>query len=391
MGDNTPTIQSSEVKLISQLFDNQPDAVVWFTPKFSEGNTLNPVDFEVGYCNRSLCNILKVTPHELTGASLLFSPVIDDVTRKHIWEQCLLVWETGKHHEFTYFSPFIQRHLNVQRSKLQNGVMSITRDHTKFIKDFEEKQQQAKLISQIIESSTSGVSLYESIRNKAGQIVDFKLKLANQKSAELTGFTLEEIYKYTAKELMVIRGNPNFFEVLKKVAETGAPVYLEHYSQIRDQWLAFSIKKFEDGYLLNYIDITHTKSLEKKAKDQAEMLGGILNASVTGLLTLEAIYSSSGKIEDFNLVLLNAAAEKLLGLKEEDRNKTYLTLFPNAKKNGFFDLYESALLTGTAISKEFFYKDDGYNGWYYISVSKMNDNTLVQSFSDITQTRENKS
>ena len=121
------------------------------------------------------------------------------------------------------------------------------------------------------------------------------------------------------------------------------------------------------------------------------MLTGILNASITGLLTLEAMYSATGKIEDFKFILLNAAAEKLLGLKEEDKAKTYLTVFPNAKTNGFFDLYTNALLTGVPVSKEFFYKGEGYNGWYYISVSKMNETTLVQSFSDITHTRENKS
>lgn len=187
---------------------------------------------------------------------------------------------------------------------------------------------------------------------------------------------------------MVIRGQSSFFEVVCKVTETGEPVYTEYFVQARSQWVAFAIQKFNDGYLLNYIDITQTKSLEKKAQDQADMLNGILNASITGLITLEAIYDSAGKVDDFRFVLLNDAAEKLLGIKKEDKHKTYLTLFPSAKTNGFFDLYVTALNKGEPIAKEIFYKGEGYNGWYYISVSKMNSSTLVQSFADITQTRD---
>lgn len=391
MSQNNTTEQIPEYALITQLFDEQPDAVMWFIPKFSESDNNVPIDFLVGYCNSAACVILKVTKHGLTGASLLSSSLIDDVTRKHVWEQCSQIWKTGIHCEFTYYSPMVQKHFCVQRSKLHNGILSITRDHTRFVLEHEEKEQQTKLLNQIIESSTSGISVYEAIRNKEGKLLDFKLKLANQKSAEITAFKLEELYKYTVKELMVIRGQSNLFEVLSNVVETGEPVYTEYFSPGRKQWVAFSIKKFNDGYLLNYIDITHTKTLEKKAKDQAEMLSGILDASPTGLMTLEAIYSSSGMIEDFKLVLLNTAAERILGIKEEDKSKTYLNLFPTAKKNGFFELHVNALNSGVPVSKEFFYKEDGYNGWYYISISRMNNNTLVQSFSDITHTRENKS
>jgi PAS domain-containing protein len=388
MGDGKQIELTPEFKLITQLFDTQPDAVIWFVPKFAEDGSSIPIDFEVGYCNNTLCNVLKVTKHQMLGSSLLNSSVIDEVSRNEVWKQCLEVWTTGKHNESTYFNEGIQKYLYVKRSKFQNGVLSITHDHTKFVKDYQEKEHQSKLINQIIDSSESGISVYEAIRDKTGKILDFKLKLANQRTAEITAFSLDELYKYTARELMVIRGQLSFFDVVSKVVETGGPVYTEYFTQARNKWMAFSIKKFEDGYLLNYFDITRIKNLENKAKEQADMLSGILNASTTGLMTLEAIYSGSGKIEDFKFLLLNSSAEKILGLTEEDKTKTYLSVFPNAKKNGFFDLHVNTLLSGESITKEFFYKGDRYNGWYYISLSKMNDTTLVQSFSDITSTRE---
>lgn len=379
-----------EHKLITELFDTQPDSAVWFLPKFSENAGSDPVDFEVGYCNTAACMMLKAPKTQVLGSTLRSSPLMDEQSRAQIFAQCIEVWNKGENIEYEYYSPGLDKYFLVQRSKKLGGVLSITRDNTKFVKNQIEKDEQAKLLNQIIETSSSGISLYEALRDKSGKIVDFKLKLANQRCAEITAFTLEELYKYTVKELMIIRGQSNFFDLVCRVTETGEPVYTEYHVPGRNQWIAFSIQKFNDGYLLNYIDITQTKSLEKKARNQAEMLNGILNASITGLITLQAVYDSAGQIDDFKFVMLNTAAEKLLGLKEEDKHKSYLTLFPSARKNGFFDLYKTALNTGQPIAKEFFYKGDGYNGWYYISVSKMNDDTLVQSFADITKTRESK-
>src|SRR6476620_6192053 len=96
------TEQNSEHQLITRLFDNQPDAVIWFIPKFTGNEKTVPEDFIVGYCNHSACNLLKSTKHDLTGANLLSSSLIDDQTRQHVLEQCLEIWKTGMYAEFTY-------------------------------------------------------------------------------------------------------------------------------------------------------------------------------------------------------------------------------------------------------------------------------------------------
>ncbi|HYG49457.1 MAG TPA: PAS domain-containing protein [Flavobacteriales bacterium] len=388
MSGNIQAEALTENSLISLLFDTQPDSVVWFVPTFSQAGSNKPDDFEIGYCNMSTCLVLKVPKEKLIGGSLKSTDLIDEITRQNIWEQCLEVWTTGISKEYTYYIPVHDRYFNVQRSKLHNGILSIARDHTQYEKMRREREQQTQLLNQIIETSASGISLYESIRDKEGNISDFKLVLANQKCAEITAFTLEELYKYTVKELMVIRGRAAFFDMLTKVVETGEPMYTEYYSEERHKWIAFAVKKFNDGYLLHYIDITQTKQLEKHAKDQADMLKSILDSSISGLMTIQAVYDSAGKIEDFRFIMLNKAAEQLFRLKEGDKHKSYLTVFPNAKSNGFFDFYVGALKTGKPVTKEFFYKGEGYNGWYYISVSKMNDDTLVQSFTDITHAKD---
>ena len=373
-------------EVIHLLFDKQPDCVVWLTPKF-KSNNISPFDYEVGYCNAAASFILNAAKHQLVGSSLKSSDLIDEASRKIIWDGCMQIWDTGKSFEITHHNKITDKYFSIQKSKILKGILVIARDQTRSIRIQEEKEAQTNLLNQIIDSSTSGISVYEAIREQ-GTIIDFKLKLANQKAAEITAFSLDDLYIYSVKELMLIRGQTSHFETVCRVTETGEPVYMEYFSQPRNQWVAFSIKKFQDGYLLNYIDITPTKSLEKKAQDQADLLKGIFETSITGLITLQAVYDASGKIEDFQFVLLNGAAQRMLGIKDEDKSKSYLSLFPNARKNGFFDFYITALTSGTPVSKEFFYKGDGLNGWYFISVSKMNDNTLVQSIADVTRSRE---
>jgi PAS domain-containing protein len=386
MAENNSTGYDPGFEVLSQLFDAQPDAVIWYIPKFSAAGDDIPVDFKIGYCNNATSIFLRVSKYALTGETLMTSPLIDDETRQNIFDQCNQVWKTNVNEEFTYFVPIVNKHFCAQRSKLRDGILSITRDHTKFVEQNNERERQSRLLNQIIESSPNGICLYESIRNKNGRITDFRLRLANEKSCEITAFTMEELQKYTVKELMVLRAQSNLFPTLVNVVDTGAPVYTEYFAEARQQWIAFSITKFEDGYLLNYSDITERKKLERRAQDQAELLTGILNASITGLMSLEAIISDD-EIEDFRFLTLNSAAMELLGLNEEARLKTYLGIFPAAKTNGFIDLYKKVLITGESVTKEIFYKGEGYNGWYYISVSRMNETTLVQTFSDITHTR----
>jgi PAS domain-containing protein len=372
------------IELVTRLFDSQLDSVVWFNPVFVNGAEV-PVDFEVGYCNSSACHILQTPRHKVLGSTLLTSALMDKVSTARIFEQCLQVWETNEPVEFIYYSPGADKHFNVQRSKIEGGILSITRDHTLLEKTKKEKVEQADLLDQLIKDSPYGVSVYESIRNKQGEIEDFRLRLANQKSAEITDFSLKDLYRYTVKELMLKRGHTDYFTACKNVVETGKAVYTEYYAKNRQQWISFSITRFNDGYLLNYFDITNTKRLEAEARFKAEMLQSIMDASITGLYALEAIYGYSGKVLDFKFTMMNKAAERLLNFNKGDLSKTFLTLYPTAKSNGLFDHLTTVIETGIPCKMDFLYKGENLNGWYSLSISKMGENGLVQSFSELNK------
>ncbi len=355
---------------VTKLFDRQPDSVVWFTPVFSSDKKV-PVDFKVGYCNAAACQILKATKEQVLKSKLRSTALVDEVNRQRIFEQCLHVWNTGEQVEFTFHSPGTEKYLSVQRSKVENGILCITRDTTLLEKTRNEKNLQADLLNQLISNSPYGISLYESIRNKEDKIEDFRHKLSNQKTAEIIAFSLEDLNKYTVKELMLIRGQTGYFEMCVKVVETGTPVYVEIFAKPRNQWVGLSIVKFNDGYLLNYLDITATKALEQQAVRQAEMLQSVLNASLTGLFALEAVSGFSGKVLDFKFSMFNKAAEELLKITDEEKAKTFLTVFPVAKTNGLFDHYVQVIETGKPVKTELSFSGDKMNGMFALSISKM--------------------
>ncbi|MCW3078206.1 MAG: hypothetical protein JWO32_2815 [Bacteroidetes bacterium] len=369
--------------LISRLFDTQPDSVVWFIPVYLNDEV---ADFEVGYCNTAACEILKASRSEVLGSRLKTSVLMDETSRQRILEQCMEVWKSGEFIEFTYHSPYIDKYFNVQRSKVENGILSVTRDHTLLVQTQIAKETQAQFLNNLIVSSPYGISLYESIREK-DKIKDFRMKIANQMAADITGFSLEDLQKYTVKELMLIRGHTSYFETCVKVVETGRPEYSELFVEQRNKWIGISMTKFEDGYLLNYTDITRAKSLEQQAREQTKMLENVLNNSVTGFFSLEAIRGSSGKIMDFKIIMCNPACKKMLGLNDNVIGKTYLTIFPSAKLNGLFDTNLKVIETGEAFRQKISYTGDGYDGEYDLAISKIDQIHLVHSFYPMNQER----
>jgi PAS domain-containing protein len=118
--------------LIPELFDAQPESVVWFEAVYSgnqraDGNSL---DFEVSYCNNAACKFLNVTKEALIGQRLLFNSILDEASTTLIFQQSAEVYKSALPLEFTYFNQHLNKYFNVSRSKVKNGVLSVTRDIT---------------------------------------------------------------------------------------------------------------------------------------------------------------------------------------------------------------------------------------------------------------------
>src|SRR6476661_3812008 len=88
--------ESVTENLFAQLFDSQPDSVVWFAPVFDSDGNNQVTDFEARYCNRTAAQILGVSPAQVVGDRLRSTTLLDDSSVKLIFQQCLDVWQTGE-------------------------------------------------------------------------------------------------------------------------------------------------------------------------------------------------------------------------------------------------------------------------------------------------------
>ncbi|MEO7265238.1 MAG: chemotaxis protein CheB [Ferruginibacter sp.] len=136
--------------------------------------------------------------------------------------------------------------------------------------------------------------------------------------------------------------------------------------------------KSRDGVVITFVDITHSKKL-------TSILKAVFNSSTSGITAKQAIRNKKGEIMDFELVMANSSAAKVIGIAEEKlQGKRLHDNFP-FMQNGHFKTYKNVVETGKPEVFEFYY--DVNEKWYEVITVKMLDG-VVTTFSDITDKKE---
>jgi signal transduction histidine kinase/PAS domain-containing protein len=384
-----------DAEVIAELFDAQPDSVVWFKPVFSVSDQPHiPIDFELAYCNQGAADFSQTSKEAMLASTLFNNTVLDNSSNELIFQQCREVYTTGKPIELTYYNHHFKRYFNVVRSKIKDGVLSISRDRTdQFIAE-QKLKQQAEKYNAIIQTSADGILILEAVRSADNEIVDFIISHCNQVGCSLGHLKADAVGTRLLDTLPHLKLSEQF-EMHKRVIETGEPVQFE--TSFRDEdgqeygWFIVTLMKLDDSVLSRFVDVSQKKSDAEQIERQANLLKSVLDASLNGVFALEAIRDENGNVKDFTFITINKEVEKLLGRKEEDIiGKSYLSILPNSRENGAFDLKRSVLETGQSVQLEKYTKGDGIDGWFNLSIAKLGDNGVVQSFSDVTESKHDK-
>lgn len=380
---------------IFQLFDKQFEAVLWLQPilALEASPEKQVVDWQIKYCNEATTRLLNAAKEAIIGSTLLSGGLLDATTSKMIFEQTLQTYTSNEPVELNYFNEYLNKYLNVVRSKVMDGVLIVVNDRTEYALMEQENERLANHYNTILNTSADGIVTLQSVRNEQGEIIDFRFVQCNNSAYQLGRLPLNSLGK-TMLEVLPHLKDSDYFNMHKQVVLTAIPYQAE--MAFKDEqgiygWFLVSLKKLDDGLVSNFVDITEKKRHEKRIKDQADLLDGILNASINGVFASEGIRNSRGEIVDFRMVKINQAFTDILGkTAEEAIGNTYLTLFPGAKAAGLFDLHVQVLQTGVPVQQEIYYNSEGYDGWYHISINKMGSNGLVQTFTDSTESRKYK-
>jgi PAS domain S-box-containing protein len=376
--------------LIHQLFDAQPDAAVWFRPVFENEDDPHSklLDFEAHYCNQKAAEILGSTADKIAGSRILSSNIMDAVSRQRILDQCRQVWESGASVEFTYYSPGLDRYLNVQRSKVYNGILSITRDRTREVRMDLERQKQEEHYRQVLDSAADGILVFDAIRDAEGKVVDFKVIHANRRAYEIGALPPDAVGKTMLTLLPHLQGSEQL-AWHKVVVETGEPVQFETAFRTPEGreygWFIVSLVRLGDGVVSNFVDVTRRRQYEEQIEQQNDLLRSVFESTINGMVVCEAVRDSEGTIIDLRIQMVNNAFTQILHLKEESAvGKLYLDVFPAARDNGMFDFNVSVIEKGVPLRSEMYYKGDHIDAWFDNSTSPVAPDGLLIAFNDIT-------
>lgn len=378
---------------VSELFDALPESVILFKPVYNMNNN-TVADFEVAYCNTASSSFLRAPKHIVLQQTVLTSTLLDEEYEQTVFKQCLEVWQTGQLHEHNFYNNYLRRHFSVLRSKIKEGVISVTRDRTEYFIAEKARQEQAVLLTSILEASADAVMVLEAIRNDENEVIDFRLTHCNKTAFELGKISTSSIGKTLLEILPHLKFSEQFSQH-KQVIDTAIPTRIE--TTFRNEkgdeygWFIVSLMKIGDSVVSTFIDISEKKNNQQKIEDQSDLLNSIFEASINGIFACDAIRNDQGEIVDFKIVKINEAFTRMTGISSEIvQDKTYQAIFPSGKRLGLFTWYCEVIAEGKSQRKEVYYDDERLRGWYDVSMVKRGLNGIVITFANITESKLHK-
>lgn len=117
------------------------------------------------------------------------------------------------------------------------------------------------------------------------------------------------------------------------------------------------------------------------------VLKGVLTSAIDGIIVLKALRDEAGSIHDFEILVMNPAAERITGQDHRGAvGKTLLGLWPGNVEEGLFDAYKRVTETGEPYDAEKHYPHDGLDHWLRIAAVQVDDGFAV-TFSDINRAK----
>lgn len=148
-------------------------------------------------------------------------------------------------------------------------------------------------------------------------------------------------------------------------------------------WYAAVISKIELDNGTHYLGVVRNIT---ERKNQELFIRGILDSSLSGIITFRAIRNDEGKIIDFEISQINDSALKMIGFpKEQMQNTRLMNDFDSKRRNKILKKFTQVTDTGNKEELTFEYtSSDGETIWFQSGVSKYKDG-VVATFQDITE------
>jgi diguanylate cyclase (GGDEF)-like protein/PAS domain S-box-containing protein len=201
------------------------------------------------------------------------------------------------------------------------AVWSLIRERERTIARRGAEEAQLKFVA-AAEASLDAFSLLDSVRDKSGRIVDFRIQYLNANAQKLTGRPRAELVGQSLCDAMPILKATSLFNRCCKVVETGEPLNQEYPvpegNLLQATWVRYQVIKLGDGLAITCSDVSEAKANQERYEQLAEFTDSVIQNAPFSIIATDV----QGKI-----TAMNVAAEKLTGYSREELvGKAPLTL-----------------------------------------------------------------
>jgi PAS domain S-box-containing protein len=252
------------------------------------------------------------------------------------------------------------------------GMVAANRDITERKKAERELRESEERFKAVQQTTPDGFMVFESVRDKTGEITDFRWLYANPASKNLVGRDPQTLI---GKMLLVeMPGNreEGLFDAYVRVVETGQPWQREFSYQHEgiNKWFRSTAAKTGDGFAVSFADITESKTLEAELRDSETFNRTVLESSPDCVKVLDL---------EGNIVFTNENGLCLLEFTSfaQVRGCPWWDLWPKDQKNKVKTLVEHALQGKTSHYRGYAPTAKGTPKWWDVVVSPVKGDTGV--------------
>jgi signal transduction histidine kinase/PAS domain-containing protein len=372
---------SLDASLLKRILDTAQDGLLVFEAVRDE--TGNAIDLRLILVNEQAERIMNRPPEQLIGLAYkqLFPERNDRTGTTHMWD----VLATGQPFQYeTLVEPTVNsplRWFGVSISKLDDGLVILFSDITARKQAEQERQESINLLESVFSSSLLGITVYETVTDQNGIIVDFRLQRINDAGLRMAGNPAGWVAGRTMKELNPAAETEGLFQQYVSVFQTKQPFQAERYYPTFKRWYSVMATYWYKGVVLTYQDITDRKETEQALQQQADTFAGVLRSMTNGLSVFSVIRDEQGNLADLRYDYVSDFMLEETGMdREQYIGHQLLTLFPDARKSRFWSAYEAALSTGQPQIFEEHYHYDGYDNYLHCQVTRLDADRLVSIY-----------
>jgi len=245
-----------------------------------------------------------------------------------------------------------------------------------------------QFVQKLIDAQPQPVFWMSPLRDDSGKVIDFQYRYCNEEMYRFTGLSAEQLLGktvFTSPAISKEIQQPVFEQILD-VYLNGTRMQNTIFNARLNRYYGFTRTRVEDGVLTVLQDRNDELRMIQELEQQKNLLDNILRTSPTGISVTEVIRDEDGRLIDGRTILANEAAVRFSGISEaEFLRKTARQIHPGIASSKLAAQVQETLSTGSSFQLQFYIATTGR--WMELTVSKMDDNHLVNVFSDITNSK----